>query len=317
MGCRGGRGAVARPAVDGDLTVLLTPAWSGWAGRGWPRSRSWPAAGCRSSGWTPAGSPPRRPGATAASCSEAARRPSRTPRRGGASNQALDLYRRTLAELAHLIEVLGPDVVRRVGSIRLGGLPGDPRSEAEAADRVRELADCEVQRSVLTRAGIAVETYDGELGQGLYLPDDGATNPAARAIGLATALSRSARLFERTTVRAISSGLVQTAGGAVSAPVIVVAVDGRLDVLLPALRPLVRTARLQMLATAPGLPARLPCRCTAGGATTMRSRTRPGESSPAAVATSSPPRSGLRRPSRPRACRAGSRRSPRAWPGRR
>jgi gamma-glutamylputrescine oxidase len=38
-----------------------------------------------------------------------------------------------------------------------------------------------------------------------------------------------------------------------------VAVDGRLEVLLPQLAGAVRTARLQMLATTPGLPARLPC----------------------------------------------------------
>ena len=55
---------------------------------------------------------------------------------------ALDLYRRTLDELDRLIEQLGPDVIRRVGSIRLAGLPGEPRDDAEAADRARELEDC-------------------------------------------------------------------------------------------------------------------------------------------------------------------------------
>jgi glycine/D-amino acid oxidase-like deaminating enzyme len=56
----------------------------------------------------------------------------------------------------------------------------------------------------------------------------------------------------------VSAGRVETEHGTVRAPVIVVAVDGGLDALLPQLAGHVRTARLQMLATEP-VPARLPC----------------------------------------------------------
>jgi glycine/D-amino acid oxidase-like deaminating enzyme len=104
-----------------------------------------------------------------------------------------------------------------------------------------------------------VRHYDGELGTGLFLPDDAAMNPALRALGLAARYSGSARLFEHSPVIAISTGQVQTPGGAVSAGLVVVAVDGRLEVLLPELAGRVRTARLQMLATEPVAPGRLPC----------------------------------------------------------
>jgi gamma-glutamylputrescine oxidase len=171
---------------------------------------------------------------------------------------AVDLYRETLAELDHLADLLGPDVVRRVGSIRLAGLPGRPASDTEAADREAELADCAAQAIVLREHGIAVEDYAGPLGRGLYLPDDAATNPAVRATRLARLLARVAELHEHTPVTDVRAGRVTTRHGVVSAPTVVVAVDGRLDVLLPALRGRVRTARLQMLATDP-VPARLPC----------------------------------------------------------
>ncbi len=74
-------------------------------------------------------------------------------------------------------------MIRRVGSIRLAGLPGEAASEAEAADRERELADCAAHEAALREHGIAVERYDGPLGQGIFLPDDAATNPARRAVG--------------------------------------------------------------------------------------------------------------------------------------
>ena len=171
----------------------------------------------------------------------------------------LELYRATQAELEHLLERLGPEVIARVGSIRLAGLPGEPTDEADAADRGRELEDCAFEADVLTAAGIAVEAYDGELGQGLFLPANAVTNPARRTLGLAAQLGTRARLFESSPVHSIAAGEVRTERGRVLAGTVVVAVDGRLEVLLPQLRPLVRTARLQMLATAPGLPARLPC----------------------------------------------------------
>jgi gamma-glutamylputrescine oxidase len=176
--------------------------------------------------------------------------------RWGAS--AVELYRATLAELDRLVELLGTDVIRRVGSIRLAGLPGEPATSEEAVDRAAELADCALQAAALREHGIAVQEYDGPLGRGLYLPDDAATNPAVRATRLATLLAPRAALHEHTRVTAIASGRVITDRGTVTAQTVIVAVDGRLDVLLPVLESRVRTARLQMLATAP-VSDRLPC----------------------------------------------------------
>ncbi|HEX8093810.1 NAD(P)/FAD-dependent oxidoreductase [Jatrophihabitans sp.] len=175
---------------------------------------------------------------------------------------ALELYHQTLAEITDLAGLLGPEVVRRVGSLRIAGLPGEPVAESEAADREAELADCDQQYDFLREHGIEVRRYDGELGTGLFLPEDAAMNPARRALGLATRYSSEssgARLFENSPVTAIGTGRVRTPGGVVSAGLVVVAVDGRLEVLLPELTGRVRTARLQMLATEPVRAGRLPC----------------------------------------------------------
>ncbi len=172
---------------------------------------------------------------------------------------ALELYRDTLAEIDRLHALLGPDVIRRVGSLRLAGVPGPVTDDAQAADRAAELLDCDRQYEVLTEHRIAVERYDGELGQGLFLPDDAAMNPARRALGLAALHERRARLFEGSPVVSLGAGHVQTVQGSVDAAVIVVAVDGGLEVLCPELTGRVRTARLQMLATAPLPSTRLPC----------------------------------------------------------
>ena len=171
---------------------------------------------------------------------------------------AVGMYRATLDELQHLKQRLGSDVVRPVGSIRLAGVPGAPRDEDEAADRAAELADCAAQAEALRRHGIAVEEYDGPLGRGLFLPDDAAMNPAVRATRIAAEAGRRARLHEHTRVDEVLAGEVRTERGRVSAGYVVVAVDGRLDVLLPQLHGRVTTARLQMLTTEPVEP-RLPC----------------------------------------------------------
>lgn len=171
---------------------------------------------------------------------------------------AVSLYRATLRELDRLASFV-PDVVRRVGSIRLAGLPCDAESADEAADHARELADCELHEAALRKHGIPVERYDGSLGRGLYLPDDAAMNPARRAIGMANLLQRRAALHEHTRVRSVSSERVETERGTITAQIVVVALDGKLDVLLPQLSSRVRTARLQMLATAPVSRGRLQC----------------------------------------------------------
>lgn len=175
------------------------------------------------------------------------------------AHAAVGLYRATLAELDSLAAALGPDVIRRIGSIRLAGLPGEPADEAEAADRDAELADCATHAAVLREHGIAVEDYDGPLGRGLFLPDDAAMHPARRALSLATGLLERAALYEHTAVRAVAAGRVVTARGTVTTGIVIVAVDGRLEALLPQLAGRVRTARLQMLATEPVPAERLPC----------------------------------------------------------
>jgi gamma-glutamylputrescine oxidase len=172
---------------------------------------------------------------------------------------AVDLYRATLAEIDRLEAALRPGVVRRVGSIRLAGLPGDPRDDDEAAEREREAKDLAAHAAALRDCGIHVEDYDGELGTGMYVRDDAAVNPALRAIELAARVEHRAELYEQTVVQRVQPGTVITARGTVHAQVIVVAVDGNLDRLLPKLADRVRTARLQMLATAPVCVGRLPC----------------------------------------------------------
>lgn len=179
--------------------------------------------------------------------------------RAWGAEAAVGLYRQTLAELDRLEAALGPEVIRRHGSIRLAGLPGEPADEIEAADRAAELADCAAHAAALREHCLAVEDYDGPLGRGLFLPDDAAMQPARRVLGLAAAAPERAALHEHTAVREIATGRVVTEHGTVSAGVVVVAVDGRLEALLPRLAGRVRTARLQMLATQPVPAGRLPC----------------------------------------------------------
>jgi glycine/D-amino acid oxidase-like deaminating enzyme len=175
------------------------------------------------------------------------------------ADAALDLRRRTETELDRLSERLGPDVIRRDGVLRLAGLPGPSEDDVEASERLREASDFDADFELMREHGIAVERYHGELGHGLFLPTNGGMNPVARAFGMAAALSRNASLHENTPVVSVSAGSVRTAFGVIRAGIVVVAVDGRLDVLLPQLRPHVRTLRLQMLATPPLGSRRLPC----------------------------------------------------------
>ncbi|OBC01793.1 oxidoreductase [Mycobacterium sp. 852013-50091_SCH5140682] len=181
----------------------------------------------------------------------------RAVQRWGSSSIAL--YRDTLDALDRLEEQLGPEVIRRTGSLRLAGLPGDPVDEAEQADRDQDLADCAELSAALRDINVAVENYDGPLGRGLFLPDDAAMNPARRALGLARRVRSHAALFEHSPAVSIAGRTVHTPSGTISAGTVLVAVDGGLEVALPALRGRVRTARLQMLGTGPAGPGRLPC----------------------------------------------------------
>ena len=151
---------------------------------------------------------------------------------------ARDLYQRTLDELDRMTTAT-PGLVRRVGSLRLASSPA-------------EEADCEEQLAALSADGFRAERYDGPEGTGLLLPDDGATNPLARVRRLTLdAVARGARLFERSRAETISGERVSAARGAVHTRAVVVTVDGNLEHALPEVQGRVRTARLQMLATAP------------------------------------------------------------------
>lgn len=175
------------------------------------------------------------------------------------TGQTMDLYRRTRLELEHLRDVLGPQVVRGCGSLQLAALPGEPQDEREADEVARGLEDCRRELTTMSDLGVPAEEFDGVLGRGVFFPDNAAVNPARRAVGLARILSGRARLHEHTKVSSISTGRVDTEHGVITAGAIVVAVDGRLDLLLPQLASRVRTVRLQMLSTAAGIPPRLPC----------------------------------------------------------
>lgn len=154
------------------------------------------------------------------------------------AERALSLYRRTLAEMDRMTEET-PTVIRRIGSLRIA-----------ASDE--ELADCELQFAEMRADGLPVERYLGHEGRGLLFPQDGVFNPLLRCRELATRASvGGARLHEASPVLAIEPGSVATAHGVVTAQQVVVAVDGGLARLVPELKDRVRSARLQMLATAP------------------------------------------------------------------
>jgi glycine/D-amino acid oxidase-like deaminating enzyme len=161
-------------------------------------------------------------------------------------DRARAIYGATLAEMARLADE-APGTVRFVGSKRIA---------ATAA----ELEDCRVQFDALRADGWPCEWYEGADGTGLLLPTDGAFDPLTRCRLLARAArDEGATLFARTPVTGIHGTAVITPHGTVHAGRVFVAVDGRLEQLLPELGDRVRTARLQMLATAPTAEITVPC----------------------------------------------------------
>ena len=160
--------------------------------------------------------------------------------------RALAIYRATLGEIRRIADA-APGTVRFVGSRRI-------------AASTHEIADCRQQLEAMHADGLAVEWYDGLDGIGLTIPADAAFNPLARCRVLALrTIERGALLFARTAVHAVQGTRVMTDGGTVHCRRVIVAVDGRLEMLLPELSGRVRTARLQMLATAPTTERTVPC----------------------------------------------------------
>lgn len=155
------------------------------------------------------------------------------------------LYESTVREIAR-IAVETPQSVRLGGSLRI----------AETPD---ELADCATQLAALRRDGFDAEPYEGEEGRGILFPGDGSFQPLARCRALARAAADAgAALHEGSPALDVGAGLVRTSGGSVRARHVVVAIDGRLEMLHPELAGRVRSARLQMLATAPTREVALP-----------------------------------------------------------
>ncbi len=152
---------------------------------------------------------------------------------------ATELYRRT-AEALDATAAAHPDAVRRVGSLRVS------RSPAEDGD-------VDAQFAAMREDGLPVERYEGPEGRGLLFPQDAAFHPLRRARELARRASAAgARLHGATPVAEVRPGAVSTDAGPVRATRgVLVAVDGGLEQLVPALRGRVRAARLQMLGTAP------------------------------------------------------------------
>lgn len=151
---------------------------------------------------------------------------------------ARDFYRLTVDEIARMAAA-DPDAVRRVGSLRVATAPG-------------ERTDVSTELAARAADGFDVEPYSGAEGAGFLVPGDAAMNPMRRVQAVARrALRRGARLYERSRVVSLLPGRVATSTGSVVAGITVVAVDGTLERLVPSLAGRVKTARLQMLATAP------------------------------------------------------------------
>jgi glycine/D-amino acid oxidase-like deaminating enzyme len=153
-------------------------------------------------------------------------------------DRAVRLYRLTAAERERMLHE-APEHVRRTGYLRL-------------AHDAEEERDCRAHHAALRADDLPCTWYDGSLGRGVLVPDDAVCNPLARCRWQALALAgRGARLFEDSAAVQITSDQVESAAGRVSCRSVVVAVDGGLAAALPEFRGRARSARLQMLATAP------------------------------------------------------------------
>ncbi len=158
---------------------------------------------------------------------------------------AAALYRLTAAEVRRQAAET-PEVIRLNGSLRL------------AAD-APEKEDCRRHLAALHADGFSGEWHTGPEGDGLLLPTDGAMQPLERVRTLATRLRADrVRLYENSPVKKLLPGQVVTDAGAVLCDTVIVAVDGRLEKIFPELAKQIRTARLQMLATAPAPEVDIP-----------------------------------------------------------
>lgn len=151
--------------------------------------------------------------------------------------RALGIYELTRSELARRYSDF-PQCCRRTGSLRI------------AAD-VQEERDCVAQIEAMQRDGLPAEAYLGAEGRGVLFADDGVFDPAHFWRLQADRLIEAGVSLRQASVVDIAPGVVTTTTGRVRADLVLVAIDGGLEDLLPQLAGDVRSARLQMLATAP------------------------------------------------------------------
>lgn len=150
-------------------------------------------------------------------------------------DHARRVYQKTVDEMGRM---MSQPSVRHVGSLRI-------------ADSDDELADVGDELAALRADGFEAHPYEGPEGEGMSLPG-GVCNPMRRCRDLAARLLEDgAVLREQSRAVDVQPGRVVTGSGVVEAEHVVVAVDGRLEVLFPELGERVRTARLEMLATEP------------------------------------------------------------------
>jgi len=160
--------------------------------------------------------------------------------------RALWVYHATMAEIARIAEA-APGTVRITGSRRI-------------AATTAEVEDCRLQLRAMRADGLECDWYHGDDGVGLAIPGDASFNPLARCRHLALTMQRDgALLFARTPAVRLEGTVVVTPLGRITARRIIVAVDGHIERVLPELGFRARTARLQMLATAPTTDAAIPC----------------------------------------------------------
>ena len=188
----------------------------------------------------------------------------------GAAGRNGGILRPGVAAFHHdAIRALGRDCVVRIFEMTMGELrrfaDHDPGTVVRTgllrlAGSDTEYADCMQQRDEMLADGLRAAAYTGPLGRGVFLADGGTFQPIERCRTLArNAAGAGARLFEQSTALSIVRGEVGTQRGRIRCASIVVAVDGRLEALLPELEGQVRTARLQMLASGPDREVALPC----------------------------------------------------------
>ncbi|MEX0952450.1 MAG: FAD-binding oxidoreductase [Nitriliruptoraceae bacterium] len=152
--------------------------------------------------------------------------------------RAVALHRITLEEMDRL-RMSGDDEFSWPGSLRI-------------ATSSLEREDCARQYHVMQRDGLAVQHWSGPEGDGLLFPADGVVNPVLRTRRLAReAAEAGARLFAFTQAQQVGERDVDTWTGEVRCRSVIVAIDGDLERVVPALARIVHTRHVEMLATAP------------------------------------------------------------------